>query len=273
MTTRVVASSGALPDHGSRAERAHCARLRRLVGPRARERRGAGRGGRERRPLRPARRAAHRARGAARRRRRRRRRERPTPTSSGPSRPTVERFGGLDVLVWNGGGPPPGSARDRRRGVARVGLPAAPATRGDARPPLPPTPGAQPGGRIVAITSLAAQEPTTHLALSNTFRPALTGWLKTLSREVGPQRDHRQLRRPGPDRDARGSTSSIPAARPTTQLDGDRARALGDAAGVRRRRLLPRLGPRALRHRPDGRRRRRPAALPAFETSTATSRR
>ena len=42
-----------------------------------------------------------------------------------------------------------------------------------------------PAGRIVAITSLAAQEPTTHLALSNTFRPALTGWLKTLSREVG----------------------------------------------------------------------------------------
>jgi 3-oxoacyl-[acyl-carrier protein] reductase len=39
----------------------------------------------------------------------------------------------------------------------------------------------------VAVTSLAAQEPTTHLALSNTFRPALSGWLKTLSREVGPQ--------------------------------------------------------------------------------------
>jgi 3-oxoacyl-[acyl-carrier protein] reductase len=44
-----------------------------------------------------------------------------------------------------------------------------------------------PAARIVAITSLAAQEPTTHLALSNTFRPALTGWLKTLSREVAPQ--------------------------------------------------------------------------------------
>jgi 3-oxoacyl-[acyl-carrier protein] reductase len=43
-----------------------------------------------------------------------------------------------------------------------------------------------PAGRVVAITSLAAQEPTTHLALSNTFRPAVTGWLKTLSREVGP---------------------------------------------------------------------------------------
>ena len=92
MTTRVVASSGALPvagsvagkagdasevpgrqrrpaGHGSRTERAHGARLRRLVGPRARERRGAGRGGRQRRPLRPPRGSALGARGAARRRR------------------------------------------------------------------------------------------------------------------------------------------------------------------------------------------------------------
>ena len=98
----------------------------------------------------------------------------------------VEQFGGLDVLVWNGGGPTPGSARDAdaeslesayrlllRPAVTLVGLCLEHLER-------------SPAGRIVAITSLAAQEPTTHLALSNTFRPALTGWLKTLSREVGP---------------------------------------------------------------------------------------
>ena len=98
----------------------------------------------------------------------------------------VERFGGLDVLVWNGGGPPPGGAEDAddtsldsayrlllRSAVTLVRL---------CLPHLEQS-GA---GRIVAITSLAAQEPTTHLALSNTFRPAVTGWLKTLSREVGP---------------------------------------------------------------------------------------
>jgi 3-oxoacyl-[acyl-carrier protein] reductase len=43
-----------------------------------------------------------------------------------------------------------------------------------------------PAGRILALSSLAAEEPTSHLAVSNTFRPALIGWLKTLSREVGP---------------------------------------------------------------------------------------
>jgi 3-oxoacyl-[acyl-carrier protein] reductase len=99
----------------------------------------------------------------------------------------TENFGGLDVLIWNGGGPPPGTARDAdeasleaayrlllRPAVTLVRLCLEHLER-------------SPGGRIVAITSLAAQEPTGHLALSNTFRPALTGWLKTLAREVGPK--------------------------------------------------------------------------------------
>ncbi|HET9114651.1 MAG TPA: SDR family oxidoreductase [Gaiellaceae bacterium] len=98
----------------------------------------------------------------------------------------VERFGGLDVLVWNGGGPPPGGAKDADGGsldaAYRLLVRGAVTLVRNCLPHLERSP----AGRIVAVSSLAAQEPTTHLALSNTFRPALVGWLKTLSREVGP---------------------------------------------------------------------------------------
>ena len=99
----------------------------------------------------------------------------------------VERFGGLDVLVWNGGGPPAGEALDADEDALDA------AYRLLLRPAVTlvrlclPHLERSPAGRIVAITSLAAIEPTPRLALSNTFRPGLSGWLKTLSREVGPR--------------------------------------------------------------------------------------
>ena len=97
----------------------------------------------------------------------------------------VDRFGGLDILVWNGGGPKPGGARaaDDEALDTAYRLVLRPAIT-LVRLALPHLEQSQ-AGRIVAITSLAAQEPTTHLALSNTFRPGVTAWLKTLSREVG----------------------------------------------------------------------------------------
>jgi 3-oxoacyl-[acyl-carrier protein] reductase len=100
---------------------------------------------------------------------------------------SVELYGGLDILIWNGGGPPPGTAHDTDDSALES------AYRLLLRPAVTlvrlclPHLERSAAGRIVAVTSLAAQEPTTHLALSNTFRPALTGWLKTLSREVGPR--------------------------------------------------------------------------------------
>ncbi len=41
-------------------------------------------------------------------------------------------------------------------------------------------------GRVVAITSIAVRQPIPHLILSNTARAGLTGFLKTLAREVAP---------------------------------------------------------------------------------------
>ncbi len=100
---------------------------------------------------------------------------------------TVQAFGGIDVLVWNAGGPKPGPAVAITPETLEAAIETlfVPAVRLVAlcRPYLERSD----GGRILAITSLAAKEPTDHLALSNAIRPGLTGWLKTLARELGPQ--------------------------------------------------------------------------------------
>jgi len=99
---------------------------------------------------------------------------------------TIEAFGAIDILVWNSGGPPAGKAGDVTDEQLETAfeLLLAPAVRlvRLCRPHLERSD----AGRIVAITSLTVQEPTPHLALSNSFRPGLVGFLKTLSREVGP---------------------------------------------------------------------------------------
>jgi 3-oxoacyl-[acyl-carrier protein] reductase len=99
---------------------------------------------------------------------------------------TLEAFGGLDIVVWNSGGPPAGTGIEVTPDALEEAfeLMLQPAVRlvHLARPHLEQSS----AGRIVAITSLAAKEPTRHLALSNTLRPALTGWLKTLADELGP---------------------------------------------------------------------------------------
>ena len=99
---------------------------------------------------------------------------------------TVESFGGLDVLVLNGGGPPAGAASDLDASAvtAAVELLLLPHVRlvGLCLPQLR----ASGRGRIVAIESTSVKEPIANLALSNAVRPGVVGWLKTLSRELGP---------------------------------------------------------------------------------------
>jgi 3-oxoacyl-[acyl-carrier protein] reductase len=100
---------------------------------------------------------------------------------------TLEAFGGVDILVWNSGGPPPGAGTEVtpesvELAVELLLLPAVRLVhlclphleRGGA-------------GRVIAVTSLAAKEPAAHLALSNMLRPAVSGWMKTLADELGPR--------------------------------------------------------------------------------------
>jgi len=92
-----------------------------------------------------------------------------------------------DILVNNAGGPPPGDFREWDRDTWIKALDANMLT------PILLIKATVDGmiarrfGRIVNITSSAVKEPVQHLALSNTLRPGVTGWAKTLSRELGPK--------------------------------------------------------------------------------------
>src|SRR5262249_61978540 len=95
--------------------------------------------------------------------------------------------GGLDILVWNGGGPPPGPGTSvtPENVEEAVELLLTPLVRlvDLCLPHLVQSA----GGRVVVFTSSAVLEPSDHLALSNTIRPGVTGYAKTLAREREPQ--------------------------------------------------------------------------------------
>ena len=101
---------------------------------------------------------------------------------------TLKAFGGIDILVWNSGGPPAGKASEATDDdlESAFELLLQPAVR-LVRLTLPHLRGSD-AGRILFLTSATVKEPTPHLALSNALRPGLTGWAKTLARELGPER-------------------------------------------------------------------------------------
>jgi 3-oxoacyl-[acyl-carrier protein] reductase len=95
-----------------------------------------------------------------------------------------EALGGIDIIVANAGGPPPGTFETATieqyaeafdlncRSTIAMCQAAVPAMR------------AQKWGRVLAITSIAVRQPIAHLILSNVARAGVTGFLKTLAREI-----------------------------------------------------------------------------------------
>jgi 3-oxoacyl-[acyl-carrier protein] reductase len=95
-----------------------------------------------------------------------------------------EALGGVDILVTNAGGPPPGTFEStpfeeygpalslNLLSVVAMCLEAVPGMR------------EQRFGRVVAITSISVRQPLPNIILSNTARAGVTGFLKTLAREV-----------------------------------------------------------------------------------------
>jgi 3-oxoacyl-[acyl-carrier protein] reductase len=93
-------------------------------------------------------------------------------------------FGGIDILVTNGGGPPAGNfdqisseqwqqatelVLDSVVNLTRLVLPGMKSRR---------------FGRILNVTSIASKQPVENLMLSNSLRAAVTGFAKTLADEV-----------------------------------------------------------------------------------------
>ena len=99
---------------------------------------------------------------------------------------TVEAFGGIEILVNNGGGPPRGPAVDLSdddvEGAVELLLLSAIRLTNLCLRHLRRSG----NGRVINITSSSVREPIDNLALSNSVRPAVIGWAKTLAREIGP---------------------------------------------------------------------------------------
>ncbi len=100
---------------------------------------------------------------------------------------TVGGFGGIDILVNNGGGPPQAPASgltdDAVETAVELLLLSAIRLTNLCLPYLE----ASGRGRIVNIESSSVRSPIDNLALSNALRPGVVGWMKTLAREVGPK--------------------------------------------------------------------------------------
>ena len=96
----------------------------------------------------------------------------------------TEALGGLDILVPNAGGPPAGTFAstplDAYAPALELNLLSTVAMCQAAVPAMCE----QGWGRVVAITSVSVRQPIAELILSNTARAGVTGFLKTLAREV-----------------------------------------------------------------------------------------
>ena len=98
----------------------------------------------------------------------------------------MNRFGPIDILVTNAGGPPSGPFEthdiEAWRSAVRVNLESVIYLTRAVLPRMKE----RRWGRIVNVTSIAVKQPVDGLILSNSIRNAVTGLARTLANEVAP---------------------------------------------------------------------------------------
>jgi 3-oxoacyl-[acyl-carrier protein] reductase len=97
---------------------------------------------------------------------------------------TIGRFGRIDVLVTNTGGPPPGLFLEHDDGAWQAAFDGLLMSVVRLCRSVIPMMRKQRWGRIINNTSFTAKEPAERLILSNVFRVGVVALSKTLSREV-----------------------------------------------------------------------------------------
>lgn len=97
---------------------------------------------------------------------------------------TVEEFGGIDILVGNAGGPPPGRALDITDEGIEAAVNANLTTSVRLAREAVPHMRAAAWGRICFITSASVKQPIPTLSLSNTARTGLWAWSKTAAQDL-----------------------------------------------------------------------------------------
>ena len=102
------------------------------------------------------------------------------------TRATLERFGRIDVLVTNAGGPPSGKFESLTPEMWKQAVDLTLMSVINLTRAVIPGMKERKWGRVINVTSIAVKQPVDGLMLSNSLRSAVTGFARTLANEVAP---------------------------------------------------------------------------------------
>lgn len=103
---------------------------------------------------------------------------------AGITRQAIDRFGRVDVLVTNAGGPPAGNFESLSPEMWQSAVDLTLMSVINLTSSVLPGMKERKWGRIINVTSIAVKQPVEGLMLSNSLRSAVTGFARTLANEV-----------------------------------------------------------------------------------------